>query len=97
MFGHFPYKKRSVCAELVNLSPNPVTGVGTVAISAGDATEAEIRILDAVGRELYKGAHQLNQGLNNISLDMNHLPQGNYTLHVTTDAGTATPLKFTKL
>ena len=82
---------------MISLSPNPVTGVGTIAVSAGEASNAEVKILDAVGRELYNGRHALNQGMNSISLDMNNLPQGNYTLHVVTDAGNAAPIRFTKL
>jgi hypothetical protein len=83
--------------EVISLSPNPVTGVGTVSVSSGDATKAEVRILDAVGRVMYSGDHALTQGTNTISLDMNNLAQGNYTLHVITDGGKATPVKFTKL
>jgi hypothetical protein len=83
--------------EVISLSPNPVTGIGTVSVSSGDAAKAEVRILDAVGRVLYSGEHQLTQGTNTISLDMNNLSQGNYTLHVITDAGNSTPVKFTKL
>ena len=88
---------RGAAVEVISLSPNPVTGVGTIAVSAGEASNAEVKILDAVGRELYNGRHALNQGMNSISLDMNNLPQGNYTLHVVTDAGNAAPIRFTKL
>jgi hypothetical protein len=83
--------------EVVSLSPNPVTGVGTVAISSDNATSAEVRILDAVGRVLYTGTHSLAAGMNSVGIDMNSLPQGNYTLHVMTGTGNTTPVKFTKL
>ena len=83
--------------EVISLSPNPVTGIGVVSISSAESTQAEIRILDAVGRVLYKGSHELTKGTGSISLDMNQLAQGNYTLHVITEAGNATPVKFSKL
>jgi hypothetical protein len=83
--------------EVISLSPNPVTGTGVVTLSSDEQAEAEIRIVDAVGRVLYTGTHSLRMGMNKLSLDMNQLAQGNYTLHVMTKEGKATPIKFSKL
>ena len=88
---------KGMVVDVISLAPNPVTGVSVVTVSADDANSAEVRVLDAVGRVLLSSKHSLAQGMNNISLDMSSLAQGNYTLQVITDAGNSTPVKFTKL
>jgi hypothetical protein len=101
--GNSAYSKIAVVTtkglgvDIISLSPNPVTGIGTLAVSSDDATSAEVRVMDAVGRVLNTTTHSLAQGMNSLTLDMNSLPQGNYTLHVITNTGNATPVKFTKL
>ncbi|HYD20617.1 MAG TPA: T9SS type A sorting domain-containing protein, partial [Flavipsychrobacter sp.] len=88
---------KGMVVDVISLAPNPVTGVSVVTVSADGANSAEVRVLDAVGRVLLSSKHSLAQGMNNISLDMSSLAQGNYTLQVITDAGNSTPVKFTKL
>jgi hypothetical protein len=83
--------------EVVTLAPNPVNGTGVVMISTDNATSAALNIMDAVGHVVYKGSYELTTGLNKVSLDMSQLSPGNYTLHVQTNTGNATPVKFTKL
>jgi hypothetical protein len=101
--GNSAYSKIAVVTtkglgvDIISLSPNPVTGVGTLSVSSDEATVAEVRVMDAVGRVLSSGKYDLSQGNNNVVVDMNNLPQGNYTLHVITNTGNATPVKFTKL
>ena len=101
--GRTDYSKTAVVitkgggVEVVTLAPNPVTGTGVAMISTDNATSAEVRIMDAVGHVLYKGTHELSTGLNKVSLEMGNLAPGNYTLHVLTNTGNATPVKFTKL
>jgi hypothetical protein len=103
MSGKTGYSKVAVVitkgggVEVVTLAPNPVNGTGVAMISTDDAVSAEVSIMDAVGHVLYRGNHELTTGLNKVSLDMSQLAPGNYTLHVKTNTGNATPVKFTKL
>lgn len=63
-----------------SITPNPVTGIGTLSISTGRATTAEFILTDMQGRLLRRWRESLGEGNNSIELDATALPAGAYQL-----------------
>ncbi|MCK4678173.1 MAG: T9SS type A sorting domain-containing protein [Bacteroidales bacterium] len=60
--------------------PNPNDGYYILELFSAKASVDEIRIINQEGREIYNQFHNLQQGNNRISMDMNGQPSGIYIL-----------------
>jgi hypothetical protein len=81
---------RSGCAEkdLFAVGPNPVTDKLYVSVSAIYAAKAIISLFNSKGVVVKKQESFLLQGVNQLPVQMNHLPAGVYHLVFTSENGT---------
>ncbi len=80
--------------EFVSLSPNPAEDVVSLAYYLADAVGAQLRIIDYTGRVLFTQA--LEHNASRLSLAVDHLPAGAYTLSVSNAQGTTLTHRFVK-
>ncbi len=67
----------------VILSPNPVVnGFATVRMTAAQRGSVELRVVDQAGRVVVRQAQQVYEGNNSITLQVQHLQSGIYTLQI---------------
>ncbi len=64
----------------ISIFPNPVTDLLQVQIPAVRKEEAQISIYDAAGKKVYSKIQKLNEGNNAVSIPVNQLSKGTYTL-----------------
>ncbi len=65
------------------LSPNPTAGNFKLSIASEQATAATVRVIDMSGREIESIDVLVNQGVNNLNLDLrNRLINGVYTIQI---------------
>ena len=76
--------------------PNPVQSVYTVTIKSKMKQQIQIRGVDLAGRILYTKMMELNNGFNQVQINMNNWQTGIYILFFKTDDGTTTQLKVLK-
>lgn len=70
-------------AGAVTLYPNPVTGSATLDVDLLSASDAEIEVMDAVGKTVYPvEKRSLPAGNNSLTLDFSSLPAGIYFVQV---------------
>jgi hypothetical protein len=80
----------------VRLSPNPAVDNTRISINAASATDARILISDLTGRILQQQQVTLQQGENNLTLDLAQLPAGAYLVQVQAANGGQAALKVLK-
>jgi hypothetical protein len=91
--GKANFNKRQVAFASVNnvdgaqmakvaLYPNPVIDIANIVISSSVNTMADIRILDMNGRIVKNERINLNNGLQNITMDVNNLNSGIYFINI---------------
>jgi hypothetical protein len=83
--------------ELLNISPNPVSSIGSVMLRSNLLTNAGLRIVDATGRVVYGSRHEIVDGVNAVEIDLSALSPGGYTLHVISDGVHIAPKQFVKI
>jgi hypothetical protein len=92
--GSFTYSRivtvRSKKGVKWQLFPNPAADVLQLQIPSAQKTEATVTIHDMVGRVMYRNVLILQAGNNAVSLPVNHLPKGRYTLQLHTAEETST-------
>ena len=67
----------------VNVYPNPVSDKLNVTVSLAKAGAASLRVVDITGREVMNQMYAaLGAGAQKLSLDVNHLPNGLYTVEI---------------
>ncbi len=71
----------------LNIFPNPAGKYLELTIDATISSKVTIYILNAHGQNIKSIESQLKQGENNISLNVEHLPAGNYEIIVETEHG----------
>jgi hypothetical protein len=98
--GKFSYshvvliKKDSKTVSGISINPNPVSGgMATVRMTAASRGSVEIRIMDLSGRVMMKQIQTVYEGNNAITLNVQQLLPGIYTMQVT-DGNGAVATKF---
>jgi hypothetical protein len=74
----------------LSIQPNPLTNEAKVSFSSEGAGNQQIRITDAVGREVYSNNIIVKQGTNETTIKRNNLSAGIYILSIGNSQGTAT-------
>ncbi|MEM6725399.1 MAG: T9SS type A sorting domain-containing protein [Bacteroidota bacterium] len=86
----FEYSKietAQISKEVLNglsVFPNPTFGESTIELSTSEASNASLFIYDLQGKLVYNDNLQLDNGINQLRLNVNHLPPGNYEVIVQT-------------
>ncbi|MFD2786965.1 reprolysin-like metallopeptidase [Hymenobacter rubripertinctus] len=75
--------------QSVIVAPNPSTGLFQVTIDTAQRGSMNLRVIDAVGRQVYTRTFTKNTEQLQFPLDLSALSSGIYTLHLTTSAGPA--------
>ena len=75
--------------QSVVVAPNPSTGIFQVTIDTAQRGSMHLRVIDAVGRQVYTRTFTKNAEQLQFPLDLSALGSGIYTLHLTTSAGPA--------
>jgi hypothetical protein len=71
----------------LTLYPNPTEDRINVMITSPLSTSAQIKIFDIMGREVYNANNQvLVQGQNQLTVPVQNLESGNYTIHLLMDS-----------
>lgn len=79
-------KLNSELKKGVNIFPNPVSNKINISISSDLATNADIKIIDALGQLIYYQKEKLAKGVNVITINsLFNLSKGIYTLQVVMD------------
>ena len=68
--------------ELISFYPNPATDVINIDYMVKGISELDVRVIDILGRTVSTEKWQIEDGENNISLDVSTLQQGTYLLVV---------------
>jgi Secretion system C-terminal sorting domain len=85
--GEFVYSdiknvRLSEKGTLISIFPNPVIDFTTVKIDVIEATDVNISLISADGKQLQTSTLKAAKGLNLKKVDMNNLPKGDYLLKV---------------
>lgn len=83
-------------AQQVALLPNMVTDKATLQVTANEAGNIQLRIMDITGREIYQQSATINAGQNAVILDLHTLPVATYTMQVIVN-NEMIPVKFVKM
>ena len=68
----------------VRIAPNPVSSQTKLTIESEKQNDLTLTLYDAIGREIKPNMNwSVSSGLNEIDIDLNHLPQGVYFLQIT--------------
>lgn len=70
-------------AGALNIAPNPSNGTVRVVYCSEGGTGSEVRVLDALGREVYRSPVNGFAESSEQTLELSHLPPGVYLLEVT--------------
>jgi len=76
--------------------PNPTTGMVNITLTATQFNNADIRIIDAVGKEVYRQNGVNVNGTYTTSIDLGSEPQGIYFLVVNGDQQRITKKLFVR-
>jgi len=76
--------------EDVTIMPNPVNSYMNVEFTMAEMTDANIRILNALGQQVQQVANGAFEGTNLIEVNTNNLVSGVYFLNITSKEGTTT-------
>lgn len=101
--GGFQYSetksvKAGVKKSQMSVYPNPVKDMLNIEYQSADNSNVSITISDAMGRTAITEKRKIANGKNIVTIDINNLGKGNYTLSVTNDlTGEQQYFKFTKL
>jgi hypothetical protein len=79
--------------EIVTTYPNPATSNLNVVIASPDYRKATITIADIFGKKIIERNINLNINDNNVSIDINKLSAGNYTIKLSCDNGCESLIK----
>jgi len=67
----------------VNIFPNPTRNLLNISFIAKNNTDFNISFSDISGKVIMQNMHQINQGENKLTLDLNGISQGVYLLNIT--------------
>ena len=79
----------------MSLFPNPASKEVNLAITAKEAMDGTVSILDIAGKTVYNNNVNLNEGQQQLTLSVDNLPAGVYLVRMTSDAAQTT-MKFIK-
>jgi len=74
-------------ASPLRLAPNPADKMISCYLNSGQQTTAMIMVTDLTGRKLISRSVNLQQGYNQLSLDISSLPAGGYVFRLTDKTG----------
>ncbi|MFN0037835.1 MAG: M4 family metallopeptidase [Saprospiraceae bacterium] len=80
----------------VKISPNPTADVAVLALRAKAASEAHISLHNLLGETLMTRSVNLSEGENQLDVDLQHLPSGNYVVRIAAENGAGAALKLVK-
>lgn len=76
--------------QQLGMFPNPAAGVSNLILDSKNAELATVEVVDINGKIILQNQHQLNVGLNKITLDVKNISSGIYFVKVQTESGIAT-------
>lgn len=76
--------------EAFLLYPNPATNTLNIKYNFGSNTTAHVSVMDVLGKVVYTQDLGVKTGVQDIALNLTRIPQGNYIVKLTTDAGNFT-------
>ena len=101
--GSFTYsntiniKLNDVLADnIVNLYPNPTTGLLNVELQSTMACNTVLTVYDLLGSVVAQDTRQIEKGLNVLKLNFGVLPRGTYVLHFKDAKGVVHTGRFVK-
>jgi hypothetical protein len=68
--------------QSVRCFPNPVVNTAQIEMVAQKAAQVQLMLMNMQGQIMLNRKVQLNEGMNRISIPMNHLPASNYMLNI---------------
>ena len=68
--------------------PNPVVEIVTLGVNAAQPANMKVLIYDGKGALVHVQDARLGAGINQVKVNMNKLPQGNYSIHANYDGKT---------
>ncbi|MBK8659489.1 MAG: T9SS type A sorting domain-containing protein [Bacteroidetes bacterium] len=75
----------------INLYPNPTSGFATLDMNFGEMVNAaSVRVLDFTGRVVYTNSYTDLEGMVQVALDLNGMPNGIYPVVISSPLGTQT-------
>lgn len=81
----------------LKISPNPTADFAQLSLRANAASDAVISLHNLLGETLLTRPVNLSEGENLLDIDLQHLPSGNYVVHIATENGGGAALKLVKL
>jgi hypothetical protein len=71
--------------KLVRLSPNPANRFLMLQILSENSSSCEVKVCTQIGQQVISSKHLLRKGINNLSVDLMHLPAGAYFVVIAQD------------
>ncbi|MBP6810069.1 MAG: M4 family metallopeptidase [Saprospiraceae bacterium] len=81
----------------VKISPNPTVDFAQLTLRANDASEAIISVHNLLGETLMTRSVNILEGENQLDIDLQNLPSGNYVVRVAAENGAGAALKLVKI
>ncbi|MDO8368384.1 MAG: M4 family metallopeptidase [Saprospiraceae bacterium] len=81
----------------LKIAPNPTTDFAQLSLRANAASDAIISLHNLLGETLMTRAVNLSTGENQLDIDLQHLPSGNYVVRIATENGAGAALKLVKI
>lgn len=82
--------------SIVNVYPNPAVNTLNVQFTSEGVNELNYAVYNMHGQQMNVGSYSSANGLNNLSINTQHLPAGSYTLFLNSE-GQRVAKRFTKL
>ncbi len=80
----------------LKISPNPTADVAKLTLQAKSASDAIINLHNLLGETVMTRSVNLTAGENQLDIDLQQLPAGNYVLRIVTENGAGAALKVIK-
>ena len=81
-------------AVSLELFPNPTNGLVNINISANQFNNADLRVIDAIGKEVYQKGNLNIDGTYSTTIDLSAQPQGIYFVIINGDTQRASKKIF---
>ncbi len=83
-------------ASIGNLYPNPSTGISFIPVESSEETQAQIQVVDALGRVVLNNQVQITKGSQRLELNASDLASGTYFYTVSINGESATRMMIVK-
>ena len=69
-------------SSVPKIYPNPSHGQVNISLQATATEKSNVVVVDVTGRQVYKESRLLSAGMNNIQMQLQHLPAGSYMVSI---------------